>query len=88
MDGRRASQDQPLYADAFARVSPAKCRIHAQDYSEAKEIKKMDLLFTTPWAPRQAMAESGLKIEGEFAERRLTSRRMNGLDTSKPPKKR
>ena len=57
-------------ADAFAsRIAGEVPDFKAEDYIEAKEIKKMDLfIHYALGATAQAMADSGLKIEGEFAE--------------------
>jgi 3-oxoacyl-[acyl-carrier-protein] synthase II len=57
-------------ADGFAsRIAGEVPDFKAEDYIEPKEIKKMDLFIQYALsAAAQAMADSGLKIEGEFAE--------------------
>jgi 3-oxoacyl-[acyl-carrier-protein] synthase II len=56
--------------DGFAaRIAGEVPDFKAEDYIEPKEIKKMDLFIQYALgAAAQAMADSGLKIEGEFAE--------------------
>ena len=56
--------------DAFAsRIAGEVPDFNADDYIEAKEIKKMDLFIQYALgAASMAMADSGLKIEGEYAE--------------------
>ncbi|HTF94229.1 MAG TPA: beta-ketoacyl-ACP synthase II [Verrucomicrobiae bacterium] len=57
-------------ADAFAsRIAGEVPDFKADDFIEPKEIKKMDLFIQYAMgAAAMAMADSGLKIEGEFAE--------------------
>jgi len=57
-------------ADAFAsRIAGEVPDFKADDYIEPKEIKKMDLFIQYAMgAATLAMDDSGLKIEGEFAE--------------------
>ncbi|HEY7713991.1 MAG TPA: beta-ketoacyl-ACP synthase II [Candidatus Binatia bacterium] len=57
-------------ADAFAsRIAGEVPDFKADDYIEPKEIKKMDLFIQYALgAASMAMDDSGLKIEGEFAE--------------------
>ena len=57
-------------ADGFAaRIAGEVPDFKAEDYIEPKEIKKMDLFIQYALgAAAQAMADSGLKIDGEFAE--------------------
>jgi 3-oxoacyl-[acyl-carrier-protein] synthase II len=57
-------------AEAFAsRIAGEVPDFKADDYIEPKEIKKMDLFIQYALgATAQAMADSGLKIEGEYAE--------------------
>lgn len=57
-------------ADAFAsRIAGEVPDFKAEDYIEPKEIKKMDLFIQYAMgAASMAMADSGLQIEGEFAE--------------------
>ena len=57
-------------ADAFAsRIAGEVPDFKAEDYIELKEIKKMDLFIQYAMgAASMAMADSGLQIEGEFAE--------------------
>ena len=57
-------------ADAFAsRIAGEVPDFKADDFIEPKEIKKMDLFIQYAMgAASMAMADSGLKIEGEFAE--------------------
>jgi 3-oxoacyl-[acyl-carrier-protein] synthase II len=56
--------------DAFAsRIAGEVPDFKAEDFIEPKEIKKMDLFIQYAMgAAAMAMADSGLKIEGEFAE--------------------
>lgn len=56
--------------DSFAsRIAGEVPDFHAEDYIEPKEIKKMDLFIQyAVGAASMAMADSSLKIEGEFAE--------------------
>ncbi len=62
--------------DRFANIDTFASRIagqvpdfRAEDYIEPKEIKKMDLFIQyAVGAAAQAVADSGIKIEGEFAE--------------------
>jgi 3-oxoacyl-[acyl-carrier-protein] synthase II len=56
--------------DAFAsRIGGQVPDFRAEDYIEPKEIKKMDLFIQyAVGAAAQAMSDSGLKIDGEFAE--------------------
>ena len=56
--------------DAFAsRIAGEVPDFKADDFIEAKEIKKMDLFIQYALgAAAMAMADSGLKIEGDFAE--------------------
>jgi 3-oxoacyl-[acyl-carrier-protein] synthase II len=56
--------------EAFAsRIAGEVPDFKAEDYIEPKEIKKMDLFIQFALgATAQAMADSGLKIEGEYAE--------------------
>ena len=57
-------------ADSFAvRIAGEVPDFKSEDYIEPKEIKKLDLFIQYALgAAAQAMADSGLKIEGEFAE--------------------
>ena len=57
-------------ADGFAsRIAGEVPDFKAEDYIEAKEIKKMDLFIQYAFgAAVMAVEDSGLKIEGEFAE--------------------
>jgi 3-oxoacyl-[acyl-carrier-protein] synthase II len=57
-------------ADAFAsRIAGEVPDFKAEEYIEPKEIKKMDLFIQYALgAASMAMADSGLQIEGEFAE--------------------
>jgi 3-oxoacyl-[acyl-carrier-protein] synthase II len=57
-------------ADAFAsRIAGEVPDFKAEDFIEPKEIKKMDLFIQYAMgAASMAMEDSGLKIEGEFAE--------------------
>ena len=57
-------------ADAFAsRIAGEVPDFKADDFIEPKEIKKMDLFIQYAMgAAAMAMADSGLKVEGEFAE--------------------
>jgi 3-oxoacyl-[acyl-carrier-protein] synthase II len=57
-------------ADAFAsRIAGEVPDFKGEDYIEPKEIKKMDLFIQYALgAASMAMADSGLQIEGEFAE--------------------
>jgi len=57
-------------ADAFSsRIAGEVPDFKADDFIEPKEIKKMDLFIQYAMgAAAMAMADSGLKIEGEFAE--------------------
>jgi 3-oxoacyl-[acyl-carrier-protein] synthase II len=57
-------------ADAFtSRIAGEVPDFKAEDYIEPKEIKKMDLFIQYALgAASMAMADSGLQIEGEFAE--------------------
>jgi 3-oxoacyl-[acyl-carrier-protein] synthase II len=57
-------------ADAFAaRIAGEVPDFKAEEYIEPKEIKKMDLFIQYAMgAATMAMTDSGLKIEGEFAE--------------------
>ncbi len=57
-------------ADAFAsRIAGEVPDFKADDFIEPKEIKKMDLFIQYAMgAAAMAMDDSGLKIEGEFAE--------------------
>jgi 3-oxoacyl-[acyl-carrier-protein] synthase II len=57
-------------SDAFAsRIAGEVPDFKAEDFIEPKEIKKMDLFIQFALgATALAMADSGLKIEGEFAE--------------------
>jgi 3-oxoacyl-[acyl-carrier-protein] synthase II len=59
-----------FHADAFAsRIAGEVPDFKADDFIEPKEIKKMDLFIQYAMgAASMAMADSGLKIEGEFAE--------------------
>ena len=72
-------------AEAFAsRIAGEVPDFKADDYIEPKEIKKMDLFIQYAMAAAaQAMTDSGLKIEGEFAENVgvIIGVGMNGLDT-------
>src|SRR6476646_1316308 len=56
--------------DAFAsRIGGQVPDFRAEDYIEPKEIKKMDLfIHYAVAAAAQAVADSGIKIEAEFAE--------------------
>ncbi|MGH7808650.1 MAG: beta-ketoacyl synthase N-terminal-like domain-containing protein, partial [Candidatus Binatia bacterium] len=56
--------------EAFAsRIAGEVPDFKAEDFIEPKEIKKMDLFIQFALgAAAMAMADSGLKIEGEFAE--------------------
>jgi 3-oxoacyl-[acyl-carrier-protein] synthase II len=71
--------------EAFAsRIAGEVSDFKAEDYIEPKEIKKMDLFIQFALgAAAQAMADSGLKIEGEYAENVgvIIGVGMNGLDT-------
>jgi len=72
-------------ADAFAsRIAGEVVDFKADDYIEPKEIKKMDLFIQFALgATAMAMGDSGLKIEGEFAENVgvIIGVGMCGLDT-------
>lgn len=72
-------------ADAFAsKIAGQVPDFKADDYIEPKEIKKMDLFIQYALgATAQAMADSALKIEGEYAENVgvIIGVGMNGLDT-------
>ena len=74
-----------MNAEAFAsRIAGEVPDFNADDYIEPKEIKKMDLFIQYAMgATAQAMADSGLKIEGEFAENVgvIIGVGMCGLDT-------
>src|SRR5260221_9959616 len=56
--------------DAFAsRIGGQVPDFRAEDYIEPKEIKKMDLFIQYAMgAATQAVSDSGLKIDGEYAE--------------------
>ena len=71
MAGRSGIRQITRFAtEAFAAELPERCRTsEPKIISSPKRSRKWISSFSTPWAPqRMAMADSGLKIEGEFAE--------------------
>lgn len=71
LEGRSGIRKITRFAtDAFAaRIAGEVPDFKADDYIEPKEIKKMDLFIQYAMgAASMAMEDSGLKVEGEFAE--------------------
>jgi 3-oxoacyl-[acyl-carrier-protein] synthase II len=71
LEGRSGIREITRFAtDGFAsRIAGEVPDFKAEDFIESKEIKKMDLFIQFALgAAAMAMADSGLKIEGEFAD--------------------
>ncbi|MBF8253997.1 MAG: 3-oxoacyl-ACP synthase, partial [Deltaproteobacteria bacterium] len=71
MEGRSGIRGITRFAaDNFAsRIAGEVPDFKSEDFIEPKELKKMDLFIQYALgAAAMAMADSGLKIEGEFAE--------------------